>query len=176
MPTSQLMAGQGLPDGLESISRALSYDEDKEVMLARRRAARLEAESSTKVIEQEVDKYHRAIGTGRRKSSVAVVSVWPGSGNIVINNRPLGEFFSSTTRRDEVLQPLLATDTLFDVDVRVRVRGGGVMGQAQAIRHGLAVALQVRWCALRCCMFPTGAYVYRSMILTTGRCCGTMTW
>lgn len=146
---TQLMAGHDLPDELQSISRVLAYDEDKERMLARRRAARLEAETSKKVIEQQIDRFGRAMGTGRRKASVAVVSVWLGSGTITINGRPLAEFFGSTVRRDEVLQPLVATETLFLVDVAVRVRGGGVKGQAQAIRHGLAVALQV--CVCVCC-------------------------
>lgn len=168
------MAGEDLTDQLQPISRVLSYDEGQEMMLARRRAARLEAEGSKKVIEQEVDQWGRAMGTGRRKASVAVVSVWPGSGTITINKRPLREFFSSTTRRDEVLQPLVATETLFEVDVDVRVRGGGVKGQAQAIRHGLAVALQV-W-RVECGIVVNKAMYDRSTSPSIARRCDTLTW
>ena len=82
-----------------------------------------------------------AIGTGRRKTSVARVRLIEGSGKIVINDRPLEVFFPLETVRKNVLAPLEATDNLSKYDVFVNVFGGGVTGQAQAIRLGIARSL-----------------------------------
>ncbi len=80
-------------------------------------------------------------GTGRRKSSSARVFLRPGSGNIVVNKRPLDEYFGRQTARMIVRQPLVLTDNLDKFDVYVTVNGGGGSGQAGAIRHGLTRAL-----------------------------------
>ncbi|HHY13696.1 MAG TPA: 30S ribosomal protein S9 [Thermoanaerobacterales bacterium] len=80
-------------------------------------------------------------GTGRRKTSVARVRLVPGTGNIIINNRPLDEYFSYDTLKVLVKQPLEITDTYGKFDVIVRVHGGGFTGQAGAIRHGISRAL-----------------------------------
>ncbi len=80
-------------------------------------------------------------GTGRRKKSIARVYVTPGKGNIVINKRPIDEYFGLETLKVIVRQPLVATDTDGKYDVTVTVRGGGTTGQAGAIRHGIARAL-----------------------------------
>ena len=81
-------------------------------------------------------------GTGRRKSSVARVRVFEnGTGNITVNGRDIEEYFGLDTLKLIVRQPLMATDTLGKVDVVVTVSGGGVTGQAGAIRHGIARAL-----------------------------------
>ena len=80
-------------------------------------------------------------GTGRRKSSVARVRVYPGSGNITINGRDIDDYFGLDTLKLIVRQPLALTETAEQFDVVCTVAGGGVTGQAGAIRHGLSRAL-----------------------------------
>ena len=81
-------------------------------------------------------------GTGRRKSSVARVRVYEnGTGNITINGRDIDNYFGLDTLKMVVRQPLATTDLLGKVDVVVTVCGGGVTGQAGAIRHGISRAL-----------------------------------
>ena len=83
-------------------------------------------------------------GTGRRKSSVARVRVYEnGTGNITINGRDIDNYFGLDTLKMVVRQPLVSTDLLGKVDVVVNVCGGGVSGQAGAIRHGISRALVV---------------------------------
>ena len=82
-------------------------------------------------------------GTGRRKSSVARVRVYPGSGNITINGRAIDDYFGLETLKLIVRQPLNITDTSDKFDIVCTVAGGGVTGQAGAIRHGLSRALLV---------------------------------
>ena len=81
------------------------------------------------------------LGTGRRKSAVARVRLAPGSGKITINGRPLENYFVIEAQRTMVLQPLARTETATKFDVRVNVAGGGLTGQAGAVRHGIARAL-----------------------------------
>ena len=81
-------------------------------------------------------------GTGRRKSSVARVHVYPnGTGSITINGRDIEEYFGLETLKMVVRQPLVATETLGKVDIVATVEGGGVSGQAGALRHGVSRAL-----------------------------------
>ena len=81
-------------------------------------------------------------GTGRRKSSVARVRVYEnGTGSIIINGRDIDEYFGLDTLKLVVRQPLVTTDLIGKVDVVVTVAGGGVSGQAGAIRHGISRAL-----------------------------------
>ena len=80
-------------------------------------------------------------GTGRRKSSVARVRLLPGTGNVTINGRAMDEYFGLETLRMLVRQPLELTGTWGKYDVIVNVVGGGVSGQAGAIRHGITRAL-----------------------------------
>ena len=83
-------------------------------------------------------------GTGRRKSSVARVRLIPGgTGEITINNRTLDNYFGLDTLKLIVRQPLVTTGTVGKVDIEATVAGGGVSGQAGAIRHGIARALIV---------------------------------
>jgi small subunit ribosomal protein S9 len=81
------------------------------------------------------------LGTGRRKTAVARVRLLPGSGKITVNGRPLENYFLVESQRGLVLQPLARTDTATKYDVQVNVRGGGISGQAEAVRHGIARAL-----------------------------------
>ena len=78
---------------------------------------------------------------GRRKSAVARVYLNTGSGNITINGRPLDEYFKEDTLKYIVNQPLVLTDTLGQFDLKINVDGGGIKGQAEAIRLGIARAL-----------------------------------
>ena len=80
-------------------------------------------------------------GTGRRKSSTARVFLRPGKGDIVVNQQPLDEYFGRETSRMVVRQPLELTETLEKFDAYVTVKGGGISGQAGAIRHGITRAL-----------------------------------
>ncbi|ADL11747.1 30S ribosomal protein S9 [Acetohalobium arabaticum] len=81
------------------------------------------------------------LGTGRRKTATARVRLRPGSGEIVVNDKPLNEYFSRKVSEEKVKQPLRATDTLGEFDILVNVNGGGLSGQAGAIRHAVARAL-----------------------------------
>ena len=80
-------------------------------------------------------------GTGRRKSSVARVRLYSGSGKITINGREIDDYFGLETLKLIVRQPLELTDTVSKFDIICNVSGGGVSGQAGAIRHGIARAL-----------------------------------
>ena len=80
-------------------------------------------------------------GTGRRKSAVARVILKPGKGDIIVNGRPVDEFFSRETGRMIVRQPLVLTENAARFDIRVNVTGGGESGQAGAVRHGITRAL-----------------------------------
>ena len=80
-------------------------------------------------------------GTGRRKSSVARVRVYAGTGKITINGRDIDDYFGLETLKLIVNQPLELTDTVGKFDIVCTVAGGGVTGQADAIRHGLSRAL-----------------------------------
>ena len=80
-------------------------------------------------------------GTGRRKAATARVYLRPGSGRITVNNRPLDEFFGRETGRMIVRQPLETLELASRFDISVTVDGGGITGQAGAIRHGITRAL-----------------------------------
>ena len=80
-------------------------------------------------------------GTGRRKSAVARVFMKRGSGAIVVNGKPVDEFFSRETGRMIVRQPLALVEQLEGFDIKVNVTGGGESGQAGAVRHGITRAL-----------------------------------
>ncbi len=80
-------------------------------------------------------------GTGRRKTAVARVFMKPGTGNIVVNGKPVDEFFSRETGRMIVRQPLVLTGNVDKFDIMANVTGGGESGQAGALRHGITRAL-----------------------------------
>ncbi|AXT45317.1 MULTISPECIES: 30S ribosomal protein S9 [Chromobacterium] len=80
-------------------------------------------------------------GTGRRKSSVARVFMQKGSGQIIVNGKPVDEYFARETGRMVIRQPLALTENLESFDIKVNVVGGGETGQAGAIRHGITRAL-----------------------------------
>ncbi len=80
-------------------------------------------------------------GTGRRKSSIARVFLKPGKGDIIVNDKPVDEYFSRETGRMVVRQPLVLTENEAKFDIKVNVLGGGETGQAGAVRHGITRAL-----------------------------------
>ena len=88
-------------------------------------------------MEKEINYY----ATGRRKSSVARTWIKPGTGNVVINGKPVEEYFKINITRRIMLQPLMLTNLAEDFDVKATVKGGGYSGQAGAIRHGITRAL-----------------------------------
>ena len=79
--------------------------------------------------------------TGRRKTAIARTWIKPGSGEITINNRPIEQYFPIETTRAEMIQPFKLTNTLGSYDVKATVVGGGIAGQAGAVRHGITRAL-----------------------------------
>lgn len=87
------------------------------------------------------DKLGRSYGTGRRKNAVARVWVKAGSGKIIVNNKEVEKYFARDTHRMVLMQPLDVTKTLDKFDVVCTVKGGGLSGQAGAIRHGITRAL-----------------------------------
>jgi small subunit ribosomal protein S9 len=89
----------------------------------------------------KMEKGARFLATGKRKSSIARVTLLPGNGKITINKRDLEEFFPRPLHQTMVKQPLVVSGYEGNVDVRVRVHGGGISGQAGAVRHGVARAL-----------------------------------
>jgi small subunit ribosomal protein S9 len=81
--------------------------------------------------------------TGRRKSAIARTYFTPGSGKVIINNRPIDDYFQVETAKMDLFQPLVLTNTMNTYDIKVRVVGGGISGQAGAIRHGITRALML---------------------------------
>lgn len=81
--------------------------------------------------------------TGKRKSAIARTWLKPGAGEIVINNRPADDYFNVETAKALLIQPLVLTNTLGSFDIKVKVTGGGISGQAGAIRHGITKALML---------------------------------
>jgi small subunit ribosomal protein S9 len=90
---------------------------------------------------QKLDKQGRAYATGKRKNAVARVWIKPGSGKIVVNTKPVEQFFARPVLRMMIQQPLVTTNRNGQYDVICTVSGGGLSGQAGAVRHGLAKAL-----------------------------------
>ncbi len=84
---------------------------------------------------------NRYYATGKRKSSVAKTWLKPGSGQITVNKRALNEYFPLETARDLLASPLKLTENDDAFDINITVMGGGIMGQAGAVRHGIAKAL-----------------------------------
>jgi len=91
--------------------------------------------------EPKIDEHGRAYATGKRKNSVARVWVKPGSGRIMVNGKPVEEYFARATLQMILRQPLQAAQRETQYDVMCTVSGGGLSGQAGAVRHGIARAL-----------------------------------
>ncbi len=103
----------------------------------------------TPLREQQLDKYGRAYATGRRKDAVARVWLKPGSGKIEVNGRDQTVYFARPTLRLVINQPFDVTDRVGQYDIVATVKGGGLSGQAGAVKHGIAQALSRYEPALR---------------------------
>lgn len=79
--------------------------------------------------------------TGKRKNAIAKTWLTPGSGKIIINKRPLEDYFPLETLRTDLQEPFKLTNTVGSFDVKISVKGGGIAGQAGAVRHGITKAL-----------------------------------
>ena len=99
------------------------------------------SEESNVSYETEAKQSQYFWGTGKRKCAVAQVRLFPGEGEIIVNGKPYQEIFPRLKHRHLVEHPFLATDTMDKFHVTVKVKGGGITGQAGAIRHGIARAL-----------------------------------
>jgi small subunit ribosomal protein S9 len=128
----------------------LSAEERARLEAEAEERARLEAEATAEAPEEgeaaprapaEMAGDARYIATGKRKRSIARVTIMPGDGKFEVNRRPLQEYFPRPLHQSTALQPLSVSGYEGSVDVRVNVQGGGIGGQAGAIRHGIARAL-----------------------------------
>ena len=79
--------------------------------------------------------------TGKRKTAIARTWLKPGSGQITVNNRPMDEYFKVEAARTMLMSPMVLTNTMGNFDVKIHVTGGGISGQAGAVRHGITRAL-----------------------------------
>jgi|SRR5579863_3645572 len=105
------------------------------------KATGAEAQPTAPIHVQKLDKHGRAYATGKRKDAVARVWIKPGSGKVVVNDRPIEVYFARPVLRMILQQPLGVAQRVGQYDVTVTVAGGGLSGQAGAVRHGLAKAL-----------------------------------
>ncbi|MGD9737013.1 MAG: 30S ribosomal protein S9 [Solirubrobacterales bacterium] len=131
------------PDAPELSAEERARLEAEEEEKARREAELAAAEESDAASRApaKMESGSRFLATGKRKSSIARVTLIPGDGKFTINSRGLEEFFPRPLHQTMVKQPLAVSGYEGNVDVRVRVHGGGVSGQAGAVRHGIARAL-----------------------------------
>ncbi|MFQ5734078.1 MAG: 30S ribosomal protein S9 [Planctomycetaceae bacterium] len=132
------------PDVAEPETDVESATAEPDLMLGEAAPAETPAPRVAPVIRGKIDKSGVAIGTGRRKTAVARVRIKDGNGMLKVNGRELDDYFQMERDRQDVTAPLRATNSLGNVDVWVRVCGGGTTGQAGAIVLGIARALQAR--------------------------------
>ncbi|CAM9808253.1 unnamed protein product [Heterosigma akashiwo] len=142
------------PDGEVDLSRLSSedseemYDDEyalfgvspKTVERVRRPPSILKPQEITK--EPKIDDQGRSYGTGRRKAAIARVWIKPGEGNFTVNSKPMPEYFGRAAHQHDVAKPFLASGTAARFDVLCAVQGGGLTGQAGAVRLGLSRALE----------------------------------
>jgi len=132
------------PEGPELSAEEKARLEAEEEEKARREAelaAAQETDAAASRAPAKMEKGARFLATGKRKSAIARVTVMPGNGKIEINKRSIEEFFPRPLHQTMAKQPLAVSGYEGNVDVRVRVHGGGISGQAGAVRHGIARAL-----------------------------------
>jgi len=138
------------PIAVEPEERPLSAEEQARLEAEEEERARREAELAGEAEDEprpasrapaKLEGDARFLATGKRKTSIARVTLLPGSGKIEVNRRALEEFFPRPLHQTMAKQPLVTTGYESNVDVRVRVHGGGISGQAGAVRHGIARAL-----------------------------------
>jgi small subunit ribosomal protein S9 len=119
----------------------LEAEEEEKARREAELAAAQETDAAASRAPAKMEKGARFLATGKRKSAIARVTVMPGNGKIEINKRSIEEFFPRPLHQTMAKQPLAVSGYEGNVDVRVRVHGGGISGQAGAVRHGIARAL-----------------------------------
>jgi small subunit ribosomal protein S9 len=119
----------------------LEAEEEEKARREAELAAAQETDAAASRAPAKMEKGARFLATGKRKSAIARVTVMPGSGKIEINKRSIEEFFPRPLHQTVAKQPLVVSGYEGNVDIRVRVHGGGISGQAGAVRHGIARAL-----------------------------------
>lgn len=138
------------PIAVEPEERPLSAEEQARLEAEEEERRQKEAELAGESAEEEqpasrapakMEGDSRYLATGKRKHAIARVTLLPGGGAFVVNGRPIEEFFPRPLHQTTARQPLVTSGYEGSVDVRVRVHGGGISGQAGAIRHGVARAL-----------------------------------
>jgi small subunit ribosomal protein S9 len=137
------------PIAVEQDARPLSAEEKARLEAEAEEKARREAALTSDSDDEQpasrapakMESDSRYLATGKRKNAIARVTLLPGDGKIVINGRPIEEFFPRPLHQTTAVQPLVITGYENSVEVRVRVHGGGISGQAGAVRHGIARAL-----------------------------------
>jgi small subunit ribosomal protein S9 len=137
------------PIAVEPEERPLSAEEQARKEAEEEEERAREAALTADTVEEEqaarapakIEGDSRFLATGKRKHSIARVTLLPGKGEFTINGRPIEEFFPRPLHQTTARQPLAITGYEGNVDVRVRVHGGGISGQAGAVRHGIARAL-----------------------------------
>jgi small subunit ribosomal protein S9 len=132
---------EGEPEAINSATEAgrqlLQMEQELRLEGERKAVQRMPVER-----HQQLDERGRAYGRGGRKTSSARVWIFKGEGNISVNDRDMQEYFARERLREQIVSPFVATKTCGMFDVIVKVNGGGLSGQAGAIRHGIARALQ----------------------------------
>jgi small subunit ribosomal protein S9 len=138
------------PIAVEPEERPLSAEEQARKEAEEEERARREAELAGESEEEpapagrapaKMESGARYLATGKRKQAIARITLLPGNGEFLINDRPLDQFFPRPLHQSVARQPLVTSGYEGSVDVRVRVHGGGISGQAGAVRHGIARAL-----------------------------------
>jgi small subunit ribosomal protein S9 len=129
------------PLSAEEQARKEAEEEEQRAREAALTADTVEEEEAASRAPAKLEGDARYLATGKRKNAIARVTLLPGSGKIEINGRPIEEFFPRPLHQTTASQPLTITGYENSVDVKVRVHGGGISGQAGAVRHGIARAL-----------------------------------
>jgi len=128
------------PLSAEEQARKEAEEEEERAREAALTADTVEEQAATRA-PAKIEGDSRYLATGKRKRSIARVTLLPGKGEFTINGRPIEKFFPRPLHQTTARQPLVITGYEGSVDVRVRVHGGGISGQAGAVRHGIARAL-----------------------------------
>jgi small subunit ribosomal protein S9 len=128
------------PLSAEELARREAEEEEARAREAALTADRVEEEPASRA-PAKIEGDSRYLATGKRKNAIARVTLLPGKGSFEVNGRPIEEFFPRPLHQTTARQPLTITGYETSVDVRVRVHGGGISGQAGAVRHGIARAL-----------------------------------
>lgn len=117
---------------------------------------KISEKTEAKAVKKEQKKINLGTGVGRRKTAVARVYLREGNGEIVINGKKIGEYFVDASNVATVGQPFVVTDTVGKYNILINVKGGGICGQAEACRHGIARALVDMDAALKPALHAAG--------------------